>query len=247
MPAGDPPSYDSGTFTAVYHSTGEDYVALATLNGVSGTVSPSRGSSFGISFGQATFAKTTTSTNHPDQESGVYDYVYARTGPKTAVLFQYSLLSPSDIPNIIGLDFASSGSANWTNYTLSVAGSISFSTVPQSGYFAPAALTDVTAKSTSGGESETNLLFYGSFTSGGGSSYGTYTYAPFSPTGGDARPNLHRSRRCGRVGIYSVEFQQSGQRQVLRHQAERQFRHDRNFYRHFQITREAKSFDFRCN
>jgi hypothetical protein len=176
------PFFDSGTFTGVYHPTGVKYVAPESLNGITANVSVS-GQSFTTTFGQATFAQTSASTNNNNNK--VCNYVYARTGAKTAALYMYDYLPPSTNITAVLLTFESSGSASFPAPEGGRGtGSVTLSVLPQKDYYAPAALTDLTVDSVSGGKSKAISFYYGSVTNVGSAKYGTYTYSLFSPTVG---------------------------------------------------------------
>ena len=193
--AGDPPQYESGTFTGLYEPSGLKYLAPESLNGMSAQVTQNAtvsqpSATFTSTFGEATLGQTPRNTN--DNDAGVLNYTYARTGAKTAVLYIYHYLPPPSggaDNRAISLTFQSSESATWVSSggdQQEVTGTISFSVLPQAGYFAPAALPQgVTIVGGSGSGSATLSLNYGSFTNLGTSTrYGAYTYAQFSPTVG---------------------------------------------------------------
>jgi hypothetical protein len=178
--AGDPPSYDSGTFTGTYHASGLDYLAPESLNGMQAIAGPTT-----ITFGQATLGALSTSTN---DRTAVFNYTYTRTGAKTAT-FIINPLPPQyggGSENTNYLTFQSASKATVLEPGGST-GEVTFSVLPQAGYFAPAALPtvftyDLTADPANfSGSASFN---YHNFAVPSNGKTGTYTYAQFSPTVG---------------------------------------------------------------
>ncbi|HZM05080.1 MAG TPA: hypothetical protein VFC44_18935 [Candidatus Saccharimonadales bacterium] len=185
--AGGGPYYDSGTFTGAYQASGLRYLAPASLNGMSVTVTPlQKANNPGpaiASCGQATLATTYPSTKGSSKVAG---YTYARTGADTAVLIVQTFAPPSsdstsDNSDTLNVTFTSATSATYTNPNGDY-GKMTFARLSPSGYFAPAALAQGTLQGKLNGESGSISLNYGNFTKSGGS--GTFTYAQFSPTVG---------------------------------------------------------------
>jgi hypothetical protein len=184
------PFFDSGTATGVYHPTGEKYVAPEALNGMSVEVTaetPER-LTYNETYGQATYGQTTSSTNIG---SRVWNYTYTRTGANTAVEYNNEYLPGlSGGSDVTFVTFQSSDSATWTNFNSGgeSTGKVSFSFLPQTGYYAPAALNEgnVVLDFATGANNMTNKVTiacdYGGFTNLGIGQYGTYTYTVFSPT-----------------------------------------------------------------
>jgi len=84
------------------------------LNGISAKFSPHDAPAFDITFGQATFAQTVTSTN---ATSGVADYAYTRTSLDSAILTWNYVAPPQAIAHSgsFFLTFKSSTTADFTN------------------------------------------------------------------------------------------------------------------------------------
>jgi hypothetical protein len=173
-----------GAFTSTYQATGKDYLAPDSLNGVSAKFSPHGQSAFDITFGQATFGQTVTSTN---ATSGVADYAYTRTSLDSAILTWNYLAPPgaSAHNGTVVLTFKSSASADFTNSN----GDYGTLKASEASAKAPLSLTGKTIVVKASGETVTVVLandntYVSTDRHPGGetkSFSGTYTSAQYSP------------------------------------------------------------------
>jgi hypothetical protein len=184
--AGDPPSHSSGTFTSAYQQNAVQYVAPASLAGLTGAatgVTDGTSLSHLFSFGATAYGDFSAGTNHANKEvSDVGIYTYTRTGPKTALIQTIDFSPPEEAGTNLPvlLDFTSSHSASYgtsANHT-----TITFSTAAST---APLSLVGKTFTGNSPGSKTTGGISFGSgtFTGTGGLSgvEGTYTYTPYGP------------------------------------------------------------------
>jgi hypothetical protein len=210
---GDPPTYFAGTFTGTYHPIELKYVAPESLNGISALVTqtmPTAGTPFTTTFGQTTSAQTSSSTS---VGSSVANYTYIRSGPNTALLTINNYLPSSSGSGAYGLFFESSTSVVYSGLNGSgnvSAGKVTLTTIPETGYFAPASLSQASITADFGaGNSGTATFKDGNFSIAAASKYGTYTYAPFSPTVGMVTFNLTDPAHAGEVEYVQLTFKSS--------------------------------------
>jgi len=181
--AGRGPYFSFGTFTITRGTSKTVYVAPEFLAGLSTEWMPHNKTASTVTFGQATFGQTSTSTNN----NSVGDYTYTRLGTNTAQLVHNSISPPSASQygtqtNL--LTFKNSTSATFTN--LDEGGYGTVTVLSQAANLAPAALSSNTIHVVFPTNSGSLSLDYGNYIarSSSGTNSGTCTYAPYSPTVG---------------------------------------------------------------
>jgi hypothetical protein len=124
-----------------------------------------------------------------DNQNGVSDYSYVKTGADTGVLVNWNVAPflSSSAGNVINLTFSSPTSAmfrntNYNNGVLQVqTGSVSIAAT--SNNLAPASIAGMTATPSTGGTATFGAGGVFGFVKGAEQDTGTYTYAQYSPVG----------------------------------------------------------------
>jgi hypothetical protein len=151
--------------------------------------------------------QTTTSTN--DNKSRVSNYTYTRTNANKGVLIINNYLPPS-MDNGGGgpivLTFQSSTKATFAQNSSdgTDTGNVTLGTAAS---YAPAALTQASiAVNFGSGNTGTATFSDGNFTVSSDNKYGTYAYAPFSPTVGMIVLTFTDPSHSGEVGYLQLTF-----------------------------------------
>src|SRR5581483_3471604 len=156
--------------------------APASLNGLTGTVSPGGGIPFSVSFGSTTFSQVSTDTNNP---SGVGTYSDTKLSPSTAqlkVIYTAPPLATNDNATVL-LNFTGVNVAVFTDQSGANSGGISFALAPN---VAPASVAGNKAFIVGSDSDEHTVAFRsGTFTdtnnTQGGTNSGSYSFTKYSP------------------------------------------------------------------